>query len=130
MNAKVREFLRAQLSAFVGGLSDFGIYTFCYTALKLTAPLSNVISGSLGAVVNFTINRYWSFKSSEMPIGSQLWKFIVVVLCSIGLKTLGVHIFVDKLHWHFLIGKLLIEIVVSLGFNFTMQKYWVFRKER
>ena len=52
MTAKVKEFLRVQLSAFIGGLSDFGIYTFCYTVLKFTAPFSNVISGSLGAIVN------------------------------------------------------------------------------
>ncbi|MVZ67168.1 GtrA family protein [Sphingobacterium sp. DK4209] len=128
MTAKVREFLKVQLSAFVGGLSDFGIYTFCYTVLKYSAPFSNVISGSLGAVVNFTINRYWSFNSTAQSLGSQLWKFIIVVLGSIGLKSLGIHVFVDIMHWHFLLSKLIVEIVVSLGFNFTLQKYWVFKK--
>ncbi len=128
MTAKVKEFLRVQLSAFIGGLSDFGIYTFCYTVLKFTAPFSNVISGSLGALVNFTINRYWSFNSKTQSIGSQLWKFIIVVIGSISLKTLGIHFLVDFLHWHFLLSKGIVEIIVSLGFNFTLQKYWVFKK--
>jgi len=128
MSDKLRVFLKAQLSAFVGGLSDFGIYTFCYTVLKFTAPFSNVISGSLGAIVNFIINRYWSFGNTEKSLGSQLWKFILVVIGSISLKSLGIHLLVDIWHLHFLLSKLIVEIIVSLGFNYTLQKLWVFKK--
>ncbi|WP_312696817.1 MULTISPECIES: GtrA family protein [Sphingobacterium] len=128
MSDKLRVFLRAQLSAFIGGLSDFGIYTFCYTVLKFTAPFSNVVSGSLGAIVNFTINRYWSFGNTEKSIGSQLWKFIIVVVGSITLKSLGIHVLVDIWHLHFLLSKLIVEIIVSLGFNYTLQRFWVFKQ--
>ncbi|MBV2226095.1 MULTISPECIES: GtrA family protein [Sphingobacterium] len=128
MSDKLRVFLRAQLSAFIGGLSDFGIYTFCYTVLKFTAPFSNVISGSLGAIVNFTINRYWSFGNTQKSIGSQLWKFIIVVVGSITLKSLGIHLLVDIWHLHFLLSKLIVEIIVSLGFNYTLQRFWVFKQ--
>ncbi|SRR5690606_3331573 len=128
MSFKLKEFLRAQLSAFVGGLSDLGIYSFCYKVLAISAPFSNVISGSLGAVVNFTINRYWSFNNTGKSIESQLWKFILVVVGSIALKSLGIHFFVDVWNWHFILSKLIVEIVVSLGFNFTLQKFWVFKR--
>ncbi|WP_185217758.1 GtrA family protein [Sphingobacterium mizutaii] len=128
MSDKLRVFLRAQLSAFIGGLSDFGIYTFCYTVLKFTAPFSNVISGSLGAIGNFTINRYWSFGNTQKSIGSQLWKFIIVVVGSITLKSLGIHLLVDIWHLHFLLSKLIVEIIVSLGFNYTLQRFWVFKQ--
>lgn len=128
MSDKLRVFLRAQLSAFIGGLSDFGIYTFCYTVLKFTAPFSNVISGSLGAIVNFTINRYWSFGNTQKSIGSQLWKFIIVVVGSITLKSLGIHLLVDIWHLHFLLSKLIVEVIVSLGFNYTLQRFWVFKQ--
>ena len=128
MSDKLRVFLRAQLSAFIGGLSDFGIYTFCYTVLKFIAPFSNVISGSLGAIVNFTINRYWSFGNTQKSIGSQLWKFIIVVVGSITLKSLGIHLLVDIWHLHFLLSKLIVEIIVSLGFNYTLQRFWVFKQ--
>lgn len=128
MSDKLRVFLRAQLSAFIGGLSDFGIYTFCYTILKFSAPFSNVISASLGAIVNFTINRYWSFGNTQKSIGSQLWKFIIVVVGSITLKSLGIHLLVDIWHLHFLLSKLIVEIIVSLGFNYTLQRFWVFKQ--
>lgn len=127
-SAGIKEFLKAQLSAFVGGLFDFGIYTLCYSLLGVSASFSNVISGGLGAVVNFTINRYWSFASSDQPIGSQLWKFVLVVIGSILLKSTGIYYLVDILSYNFLLGKVVVEILVSIGFNFTLQKYWVFKK--
>lgn len=128
MSSKVREFLKAQLSAFIGGLSDFAIYTFCYKILLLSAPFSNVVSGSLGAVVNFTINRYWAFNNVHGSVTAQLWKFIVVVVGSILLKSAGIYFLVDIYKAHYLLSKVLVEIIVSLCFNFVLQKYWVFRK--
>lgn len=128
MASKLKEFFKAQLSAFVGGMTDLGIYSFCFKVLSFSAPLSNAISGSLGAVVNFIINRYWSFGNTKTSVGNQLWKFVIVVIGSITLKSLGIHFFVDKWGWHFILSKIIVEIIVSLGFNFTLQKFWVFKK--
>ncbi|WP_437922416.1 GtrA family protein [Sphingobacterium sp. LRF_L2] len=124
----LRSFGKAQVSAFLGGLSDFAIYTFCLRVLLFSAHGSNIISGSLGAVTNFVINRYWAFESKATPIGNQLWKFVIVVVMSITLKSTGIYFLVDYLFLNPFYSKLVVEIVVSLGFNFTMQKYWVFKK--
>src|SRR5690606_2278840 len=128
MSFKLKEFLKAQLFAFLSGMTDLAIYSCCYKVLSFSAPFSNAISGSLGAIVNFLINRYWSFGNTKTSLGSQLWKFIIVVIGSISLKSLGIYILVDIWQWHFLLSKLLVEIIVSLGFNFTLQKFWVFKK--
>ncbi len=121
-------FGKAQLSAFLGGLSDFAIYTFCLQVLGYSAHGSNVISGGLGAIVNFSINRYWAFDSKTTAIGNQLWKFVLVVIGSITLKSTGIYLLVDYLFFNPFYSKLIVEVLVSLGFNFTMQKYWVFKK--
>lgn len=127
-SVKIKEFFKAQLSAFIGGLFDFGIYTLCFTVFGISAAFSNVVSGSLGAVVNFSINRYWSFNSADQPIGDQLWKFVIVVIGSITLKSSGIYLLVEVMDLNFLISKGIVEIIVSLGFNFVLQKFWVFKR--
>lgn len=127
-SSKIKIFLKAQLSAFVGGLFDFCIYSLCYKVFGVSAPLSNVVSGSLGAIVNFTINRYWSFESTSTPVKEQLWKFIIVVVGSIILKSSGIYVLVDLMSINFLLAKGIVEIIVSLGFNYVLQKIWVFKK--
>lgn len=121
-------FLKAQLSAFLGGIVDFSIFTLCLQYFGFSAHGSNIVSGSLGAIVNFTINRYWSFSNNSAPIGNQLWKFVIVVSGSITLKSIGIYFLVDVLLLNPFISKLGVELLVSLGFNFFLQKYWVFKK--
>ncbi|HLS94007.1 putative flippase GtrA [Sphingobacterium allocomposti] len=121
-------FGKAQISAFIGGLSDFAIYTFCLQVFGFSAHGSNIVSGSLGAIVNFLINRYWAFDSRTTPIGNQLFRFIVVVVGSITLKSTGIYFLVDYLFLNPFYSKIVVELLVSLCFNFVLQKYWVFRK--
>jgi|SRR5690606_3742834 len=120
-------FGKAQISAFLGGLFDFAVYSFGIQVLGFTAYISNIISGSLGAVVNFTINRYWTFDNTDAPVGKQLAKFVVVVIGSIFLKSIGIFFLVDHLSMNPYYSKIMVEILVSVIFNFLMQKYWVFR---
>lgn len=131
-SAKIRDFLmsfgKAQVSAFLGGLFDFAVYTLGIQVLGFSAYISNIISGSLGAVVNFTINRYWTFDSTSAPVGKQLAKFVLVVIGSIFLKSTGILFLVDHFSLNPYYSKIIVEILVSLGFNFLMQKYWVFKQ--
>ena len=130
-NKKIRNFFlsfgKAQVSAFLGGLFDFLVYTVGLQILGFTAYASNILSGSLGAVVNFTINRYWTFDKRDASVGKQLSRFILVVAGSIFLKSAGIFFLVSYLSANPYYAKVIVEIVVSLGFNFLMQKYWVFK---
>lgn len=122
-------FLKAQLSAFIGGVSDFAIMILCTEVFGIHYTLSIVISGILGAVVNFSINKYWTFEA-KAPIGGQLVKFVFVVAGSILLKSSGTYFITEFRSIDYRISRLIIELIVSLGFNYPMQKYWVFKKPK
>ena len=120
-------FFKAQASAFIGGISDYAIMLFCTEVLGIHYTLSIVISGTLGAVVNFSINKYWTFKSPS-PIGGQLVRFVVVVLGSIALKSSGTYLVTEFVEIDYKISSIIVELVVSLLFNYPLQRYWVFKK--
>ncbi|MBP3942254.1 GtrA family protein [Sphingobacteriaceae bacterium WQ 2009] len=128
MKTKLIPFFKAQLSAFIGGAFDYGIMLLCKEVLGFDVKNAIRISGALGAVVNFSINRFWTFKKSDTPVGSQLWKFVLVVIGSIFLKSEGTPLVSEFLKIDYKIGRLIVEVIVSLGFNFVLQKYWVFKK--
>jgi len=119
-------FLKAQLSAFIGGLFDYAIMIALTEWGGLFYTYSIAISGVLGAVVNFSINRYWTFGAAQTPTSSQLPKFAFVVLGSILLKSGGTYLLTEGASLDYKISRLVIDLFVSLGFNFTLQKYWVF----
>lgn len=122
-------FLKAQFSAFTGGIVDILAMIFCTEVMGVHYTLSIAIGGIVGALVNFSINRSWTFKAKTEKNGSmdaQLFRFCIVVGGSILLKSAGTFGMTESLRLDYRLSRILTDIVVSLGFNYTLQKHWVF----
>ena len=128
--ASVKLFLKAQVSAFSGGVTDYGLMILLTEWLHIHFAISILISGTMGGIVNFCINRFWAFKSNDgycsSPTG-QFIRFFTVVLGSISLKSAGTYLLHSSLNLDYKLGRLLIDSMVSYGFNYPLMKYWVFR---
>jgi putative flippase GtrA len=123
-------FLKAQASAFIGGLVDYLVMILCTELVGIHYTLSILMSGSIGAIINFSINRKWTFQAEKGGLQHQIPKFIATVIGSILLKSAGTYLFTNWLKIDYKISRVVTDIIVSLGFNYTLQKYWVFRKKR
>ena len=122
------EFAKAQCSAFIGGITDFLVMIFFTEVVGFHYVTSIAVGGVIGAVVNFTINRYWAFDSTQASVREQLPKFSFVVVGSILLKQAGTFVLTEFLFLNYKIARLITDAFVSFGFNYLLQKYWVFRK--
>ncbi|MCI9844592.1 GtrA family protein [Flavobacterium pectinovorum] len=123
-------FLKAQVAAFLGGVTDYGVMILLTEIFKLHFTISILISGTVGAIINFSINRFWVFKNQSgysSNINNQLFKFALVVLGSISLKSFGTLILQKVFQIDYRIGRLITDLFVSYGFNYPLIKYWVFR---
>lgn len=123
-------FLKAQVAAFLGGITDYGLMILLTEVFKLHFTFSILISGTVGAIINFSINRFWVFKNQSgysSHINSQLFKFALVVLGSISLKSLGTFMFQKVFQIDYKIGRLITDLFVSYSFNYPLIKNWVFK---
>lgn len=128
--ASVKLFLKAQVSAFSGGVTDYGLMILLTEWLHIHFTISILVSGTLGGMVNFCINRFWAFKSNDgyhSSTSGQLIRFFTVVLGSISLKSAGTYLLHRSLNLDYKLGRLLIDSIVSYGFNYPLMKYWVFK---
>ncbi|MBO9584792.1 MAG: GtrA family protein [Flavobacterium sp.] len=126
----VLTFLQAQVAAFLGGITDYGLMILFTEVFQLHFTFSILISGTVGAIINFSINRLWVFKNQcgySNPINNQLFKFALVVLGSISLKSFGTLMMQKIFQLDYRIGRLVTDIFVSYGFNYPLIKYWVFK---
>jgi putative flippase GtrA len=130
--AKLIVFAKAQVSAFVGGMTDYAIMVFFTEVFHVHYTISIVIGGIIGAFVNFRLNNKWTFHSKDAPyknsLRKQLLKFMLVVLNSIFLKSSGTYLITTYLFIDYKISRLIVDLIVSIGFNYTLQRYWVFKK--
>ncbi|MFH7018865.1 GtrA family protein [Flavobacterium sp. FlaQc-47] len=123
-------FLQAQVAAFLGGITDYGVMIVLTEVFKVHFTFSILISGTVGAIINFGINRLWVFKNQpgySNNINNQLFKFALVVLGSISLKSFGTLILQKVFQIDYRIGRLVTDTFVSYGFNYPLIKNWVFK---
>lgn len=129
---KVLVFIKAQLSAFFGGMVDYLIMIFFTEIFHLHYTISIAIGGVIGAIVNFSLNNKWTFYSKDIPyknsVSEQLMKFVLVVINSILLKSSGTYFIATYLGFDYRISRIAADLFVSIALNYTLQKYWVFRK--
>lgn len=127
-------FLKAQISAMIGGVTDYFIMVFFTQVFHVHYTISIAIGGVIGAVVNFSINKTWTFMSKRFPYKNsfrvQMFKFIIVVINSIILKSSGTYLITTFLHFDYRISRIIIDLIVSIAFNYNLQKYWVFKQEK
>lgn len=126
-------FLQAQVAAFLGGITDYGLMILLTEVFKLHFSFSILISGTVGAIINFSINRCWVFKNQcgyNNHINNQLLKFALVVLGSISLKSSGTLVLQKIFQIDYKIGRLITDSFVSYGFNYPLIKYWVFKADK
>lgn len=129
---KLLVFIKAQFSAFLGGAVDYFIMVLFTQIFNLHYTISIAIGGVIGAIVNFSLNKKWTFYSKDIPyknpMSAQLMKFVLVVVNSILLKSSGTYLITTFLGFDYRISRIATDLFVSIVFNYTMQKYWVFRK--
>lgn len=132
MRKPISTFAKAQLSAFLGGVLDYAVMIALTELLGIYYAVSIIISGTIGAVLNFSLNKYWTFKnkgSDKSPVGTQLLRFCTMVAGSVMLKAFGTYLLTSRLKIDYRISRIIIDIFVSLGFNYVLQNFWVFGKK-
>ncbi len=125
-------FIKAQMSSLIGGITDYFIMIFFTEVFHIHFTISIIIGGVIGAIVNFTINKSWTFFTKEATYSHsayiQLFRFTIVVLNSILLKSYGTYLATIYIYRNYKIDRIIIDFIISLGCNFPLQKYWVFKK--
>ena len=115
---------------------DYGLMVLTRQVFGWPLVWAVALGGVVGAIVNFSLNRYWTFTSgSGTHVYSnafliKLAKFALTVAGSIVLKYLGTYLLEHHVGIDYKIGKLIADLFVSVLFNYPLQRFWVFHKTR
>lgn len=123
-------FIKAQASSLISTGVDFSV-TFVLKQLFSTWFLSASVIGNIcGGITNFLLGRNWVFSSKEKGAGGQALKYLLVWLGSLALNAGGVYLFTEIIKLEDWISKVMVSIIVSIGYNYVFQKLFVFRKQQ
>jgi putative flippase GtrA len=127
----VNAFARNTLTSVFTTALDFGALTGLVELFGVNYVVATFVGTVIGATSNFLINRAWSFAAtSHAPIHHQALRMLPVQVGSSGLQTLGVWLFTRFAGLPYMASKLVVSVLVYLGWNYPLNRYFVFRAPR
>ena len=131
-------FLRAQLSAQFATLTDFILTYVCFEWLGIYYVLATSIGAITGGITNCVINYKWAFATKDCQFKWVFFKYILVWIGSFVLNVGGVYLLVEFMQnnthlWerasglYLIIAKVIVSVIVSVGWNYVLHRYFVFQ---
>ena len=123
-----RVLARHQVASGVATAADFALMTLL-VELGAVAPATATLAGAfLGAFINFTLNRRYTFKTAEQSSArTEALRYGVVSAASAILNAGGEYIGTRWLDGPYLLVRVVVSVAVSLGWNLPLHRSWVFQ---
>lgn len=127
MNKTFRQFIKFGLVGLLSFLVDAGIYLILTRYLAVFYLIAKMISFILAAINSYIFNRAWTFRSKNTQIGREFIQFFIVSSIGLGLNSLIMFLAVDYIKLNDILG-LVIATAITMFWNFSANKLWVFKK--
>lgn len=124
-NLNLFKFIKFCLVGFSGMIIDFSVTYLLKEKVKISKYLANATGFILAASSNYILNRIWTFQSKNSNIINEYSNFILIAIIGLGINTLVLWFFTDKLKKNFYISKILAVIVATL-WNFLANSFFTF----
>lgn len=119
---------RHQLASVVCTGVDFGVMVLAVESVGLRPFLATLLGALCGGITNFHLGRRWIFEAHEDAAGPQAIRYALVSGASAGLNALGEYVAHDVLGVQYVGARAIVAVLVSLFWNFPMQRHFVFRR--
>lgn len=132
------QYLRSVIVSQISGWTDIGMSQLAFAVLDLPAWIAGAIGPVCGGIVNCSINYKFTFRVDNGNVRNIVIKYFMVWIVSLTLNSQGTRLANEVLAgWLsafgidrdlcFFIARVSVSLLVSVCWNFFMQKYFVYR---
>ena len=118
---------RSTVAALAATAVDFAVFKALMLWEGFSPPLATGAGCVVGALVNYSMNRVWTFQSKDAP-SPQLLRYALVSATGAALNSGGMTLLLHYLHWGPSLSWIVIRLLVSWGWNLPLQRFFVFSK--
>lgn len=136
-------FIRSASVAQAASWADLGTGFLLFAFAHFSPWISTAIGAFVGGVINGVLNYKFTFHAQECPWKAVMVKYAMVWVGSLLLNSFGTQcLYYGLMHWewletlgfkrdgYFAAARLAVSGIVSLGWNFLLQRGFVYRKSK
>jgi putative flippase GtrA len=121
-------FLKANISSSIASFFDYLITVFLVNFFRVDVVIASTTGTLCGGIINFLIGRNWVFESKNRKAKNQAARYGIVWVGNLLLNTGGMYLMTKVFRIHYVVSKLFVSLIVGFGYNYNMQKRYVFKK--
>ncbi len=122
-------FLKAQTASMTATVVDFLVTVLAVELLGAWYVLATVLGTASGGITHFALGREWVFHAEDASLLVQASRYFIIWMGSLFLNAAGVFVITHYSGVSYLISKVIVSILVGVGYNYLMQKKFVFKKD-
>ena len=122
----VTSFFRYNIVAIIATSVDFAVLVFFTEVLQYWYLFSALLGALAGGTTAFVLGRNWVFMPQNGRLGVQTIRYMIVWTISIILNILSLFLLVEYCGLQYIISKIIVAMIIGIGFNFFMNKYFIF----
>ncbi|MDB5273219.1 MAG: carboxypeptidase-like regulatory protein [Chitinophagaceae bacterium] len=123
-------FIKSQLNSIASTAVDFITTIVLVEVFHVWYFAAGMIGTVAGGLTNFTVGRTWVFHAEQEHRMIQFRKYMLVWIGSMLLNTSGLFFFTEQLQFSYILSKIIVTILVGIGYNYFLQKKYVFKIKR
>ena len=121
---------KAGLSSLAATLADGLVYQLLLFVVPARYAAVAALGAVAGALVNFGINRYYTFEHRSESAGPQALRYALVSLTTFLALRFALQGLVEGLGWSARVAWLPAKLLAFAVISYPLQRIWVFRAER
>lgn len=124
---------RQIIKFLIAGGTSTSIDIFVFTALTYWVGLWYIISSIFSFIiafgVSFGLQKFWTFRDKNTAkLIKQTYLYFIVAVINLGISTLLIYLFVDYVHIHKFISKVIANIIIAAE-SFFVYRHFIFAKK-
>lgn len=124
---RLKQWVFHHTTSVIATVADFMAMVGAVELTGVSPVVGTGVGATVGAITNFILARQWTYRRADgAAVQVQIARYLLVALVSLGLNTLGEHLFANVLHVQYVLGRVITAVIVSNAWNYPMQRFFVF----
>ena len=124
-----RQIIKYLIAGGTSTSSDILIYSLLVYFAGLWYVASSIISFIIAFWISFGLQKFWTFRDKNTEkMMKQTYLYFFVAITNLGISTLLIYIFVDYIHIHKFLSKIIANATIATE-SFFVYRYFIFAKK-
>jgi putative flippase GtrA len=124
-----RQIIKYLIAGGTSAFADILIYSLLIYFADLWYVISSVVSFTIAFWISFGLQKFWTFRDKNTEkMMKQTYLYFFVAIANLGISTLLIYIFVDYIHIHKFISKIIANAMIAAE-SFFVYRHFIFAKK-